>query len=60
MTLIGGLLIVTRQQAADRRARRTCTGAAGAFICVSFLGALIVAMEFSSATIEPEENGSRN
>ena len=35
-------------------------GAAGAFICVSFLGALMVAMGFSSATIEPEENGSRN
>ena len=42
-------------EATGKRVRR-----AGAFICVSLLGALIVAMGFSSATIEPEENGSRN
>ena len=35
-------------------------GAAGAFISVSLVGAFIVAMGFSSVTIQPEQNGPRN
>src|SRR6202040_2384259 len=60
MTLIGGLSIVTRQYSGDRRATRICAGFAGEFICVSLVGAVLVAMEFSSLTIQPEQNEPRN
>ena len=51
MTLIGGLSIVTRQYAGDRRDTRICAGFVGAFICVRLVGAFIVAMGFSSVFV---------
>jgi hypothetical protein len=46
MTFMGGLSIVTRQYAGDRRVTRISADFVGAFICVSLAGAFIVAMGF--------------
>jgi hypothetical protein len=51
MTLMGGLSIVTRQYAGDRRVRRICDGFVGAFICAGFADAAIAAMGSSSVFV---------
>jgi hypothetical protein len=51
------LSIVTRQLAGDRRARRISAGAADAFICVSLLGALIVAWDFPRRPLSHKKMG---